>query len=817
MHRFLWLPAILLLSSAAWGQQAERAGAPPRDGAKGTGPASPRMPGPNKDEGPVDPGLVGAWQTTFVTSGGFVTVTLEIRTAGTYRSKTEGVPNPMEESGTFRASKGKWSLVEQKGPSPGRTDGGTYQVAGNDAIVLAGKAGSQGWVRVPGSAPAGSPGAYPANPADIPQGALKTTEKSLGPRGNATPSLPVVSPDDWHQLYVTWLSGASYVALDGVVGKEGYTGVDHLLFSADSKHTAFLALRGPQHLAVIDGVDGPPADQADSLQFSPDGKHVAYVLKWNQPATSSLACRAMIDGVAGPVYPRIEGLTFSPDSKHTAYVARRGTALTPELESVVVCDGTAGRGYFNIDYYTLRFSPDSQHLTYVATLNGPEGMGPQSFRVVVDGVERTNIVPGPGESVGNPLLSPDGKRVAYILQRGSNGPSAVVLDGKVGPAHAGSISQLTFSANGQHLAYAVMDTRTNTNRLVVDGREGPDGGSFDSFQLSADGTHFAYVAQVGPLAQACVTEAGVGKGYITITNLILSPDGTHVAYLARRADGPAVVVRDGREEKPYMQIVDRSLQFSADGKRLAYRVMSGGGMAVVADGVEGKAYGFNGSVPGIAFSPDDRHVAYVAQRRDDSKGILVVDGVESAPFDQALEAPVVFDRPNHVHVLASRGGMLIRLEADVPDSDQPRPAAPSPGTNPSTQAGSGETPRPADVPKSASPGPAGGDGPPRSPESAKRPASQAPAAGGAEVPAPGGGGAWWVLGLSILSGAGGLALLGIIWRRRHSQVASSSPPPLAEIKQRCLNCERIIKIPRDMAGKAFSCPDCGAAQVARRG
>ena len=46
--------------------------------------------------------------------------------------------------------------------------------------------------------------------------------------------------------------------------------------------------------------------------------------------------------------------------------------------------------------------------------------------------------------------------------------------------------------------------------------------------------------------------------------------------------------------------------------------------------------------PVLAIGPD-RDGRPATAKRDDDKGVVVVDGVESPPFDRVLDAPVVFD------------------------------------------------------------------------------------------------------------------------------------------------------------------------------
>jgi hypothetical protein len=98
----------------------------------------------------IDPTLVGVWQTTVIASTGSWLVTMQLPATGAYRSVSAERGNPPEETGTFRAKEGKWSLKADKGPLPGRTDQGTYQLISADTLILTGKAGPMVWTRVPG-------------------------------------------------------------------------------------------------------------------------------------------------------------------------------------------------------------------------------------------------------------------------------------------------------------------------------------------------------------------------------------------------------------------------------------------------------------------------------------------------------------------------------------------------------------------------------------------------------------------------------------------------------------------------------------------
>ncbi|MEP6766014.1 MAG: hypothetical protein ABJB66_17000, partial [Gemmatimonadaceae bacterium] len=100
--------------------------------------------------------------------------------------------------------------------------------------------------------------------------------------------------------------------------------------------------------------------------------------------------------------------------------------------------------------------------------------------------------------------------------------------------------------------------------------------------------------------------------------------------------------------------------------RLAYIIKTSNGESVVLDGVVGHAYSAirqatlseAGRRSAISFSPDGKRMAYVV--RKDDKWLMVVDGVESAAFDDIELGAVSFsDDSRHVAFIGRRGGKSV--------------------------------------------------------------------------------------------------------------------------------------------------------------
>jgi hypothetical protein len=175
---------------------------------------------------------------------------------------------------------------------------------------------------------------------------------------------------------------------------------------------------------------------------------------------------------------------------------------------------------------------------------------------------------------------------------------------------------LTFSPDGAHFAYPA---REGTKWFrVVDGKRGP---AFDvigiDFVFSSDATRTACTGRNGQewfLVVDGKVEAKI-EGIVDGT-LTFSPDGKRLAYAVAKPDRSAYVVLDGQTGPVFDSIVGRST--------------TSGTSAGQASGLYGPAV-LIASHPGVWFSPDSRKLAYVASKM--GKSFLVVDGKQGADYD----------------------------------------------------------------------------------------------------------------------------------------------------------------------------------------
>jgi WD40-like Beta Propeller Repeat len=366
-------------------------------------------------------------------------------------------------------------------------------------------------------------------------------------------------------------------------------------------------------------------------------------------------------------------IAVSPDNRHVAYVVERAG------EFFVVLDGAKHKEYDWIGQETPLFSPDSQRMAYVAMVHGQD-TGPYP---VLDGVEQKRYF-----ASGMYLcFSPDGRRLAYAAAHGPEKGQFVVVDEIAGKEYDGiGTDSLRFSPDSQRIAYGAR--RGDKWLMVIDGREQKAyDGLGPALVFSPDSRRWAYVAksQIGSgrmrRPMVCVVVDGVEGEYYDGTidgTPSFSPDSQRVAYGASLANAIFAVV-DGKKGTGYKAI--ECLTFSPDSRHLAYVAFGPvsrfmglrkyDAFRTVVNGVEGEPY-IDIALSGIRFSPDSRRTAYVMQNFDGWSA--VIDGVEQGPYESIGKGTPLFSPDSRrcaccARLLGSRKMVVVVDGAACPEYD----------------------------------------------------------------------------------------------------------------------------------------------------
>lgn len=257
-------------------------------------------------------------------------------------------------------------------------------------------------------------------------------------------------------------------------------------------------------------------------------------------------------------------------------------------------------------------------------------------------------------------VSPDGKRIAYVnkvyIPKIGN-KQFVVVDEKEGEKYDEIMGDIHFSPDSKRFAYAAK--KEGKTLVVVDGKESRqfEKNSFIfTLLFSPDSTRIAYLVGkgMGGADQILVIDEKEINKYDRYYGITFSPDSKRIAYvtkeLKKRGDNsPAwfVVVND-EEGKRYMDIEGfdnkggfEGLTFSPDSKHLAYIANIGryGRSRELVVVVDGNEEGVLSGVKGLIFSPDSKRLAYKAWSKAWGNGwFVVVDGKkDGGPFGQVRD------------------------------------------------------------------------------------------------------------------------------------------------------------------------------------
>lgn len=479
----------------------------------------------------------------------------------------------------------------------------------------------------------------------------RITYVHLSPRGNGVAAVVNIDKQRYNQVWVDGLG-----LQDLTIGDP-----NSLRFSEDGKHLAYMGQRerkrgidnfAPLQHVWLDGVTGPGimqfAGEQRLVHLKLDGKPaVAFGARQREDKISSRLYLQDADGrlEPGPLEMVYGTLLTTPDG-HYAYVAagsssRASSQSFVQGEAVVIQDGREAGRYKSADSRSamtkvehLSFSPDGSRLAYVVHAPLQEGGQPRS-RVALDGKLGRSY-----DWIQSLHFSPDGKRLAYIA---SAAAGVFVIEGETEHGPFTGVEGLRFSADGKHLAF--VGAEKNADKLFLDGKVVEE-----TLNIDPRWVHFL-------------------------------PDGSGLAYVSQNVREQIVV--NGKRRFPGQDFYDGPV-FSKDYAKWAAFKGSTGATGVVIDGkpvtfTKQVDFGSREVLPDVlALSPDGRHSIFTASVRDNPgaspKRVVFVNGKPQLDLSwwgtlHALD----YTRDSTWTFVALRDNKLVRVTID-PASDSAKPS-----------------------------------------------------------------------------------------------------------------------------------------------
>jgi hypothetical protein len=181
---------------------------------------------------------------------------------------------------------------------------------------------------------------------------------------------------------------------------------------------------------------------------------------------------------------------------------------------------------------SLVFTSDGRHVIW-------QIRSKDQYQLLVDGT------PGPlfdGAYRPPVVVSPDGRRVAYVLENKKDHRLSVVSDGTIGPVFDKILpGTLIFSSDSRHLAYA--GAVQEKYHVLLDGAPGPEYELVGHLSFSPDGKRFVYAAQKDK-RRFVVVNGVPGPSFDDVYPAGFSPDSRHIVYYATQGKKQRIMVDD---------------------------------------------------------------------------------------------------------------------------------------------------------------------------------------------------------------------------------------------------------------------------------
>ena len=465
----------------------------------------------------------------------------------------------------------------------------------------------------------------------------------------------LITPDNRSFIYVNNVEGQQVLVVNGIEAAKRYDEIMAyaLMVSQDSRHIAYAAREGENWYMVYDGREIGPYDKILAYQkymfMSPDGQRVLYAVQQDEKIYV-----AVNEKLYGPYedVSLVNGV-FSADSSRFAFVANSGKY------TMMVDNGEIGPEYDAIPEWF--FSPQGNSLVYHAVKEG-------RHCVVLNGTEEPLY-----EELGLVQFSPDGKRLAYVAAEGED--RFVVMDGQRGTGYP-FVMGAVFSPDSKRLAYS-FSTSEAAYMALDDKQFGPhDAIDIPIPVFSPDSQHIAYgIASKKGYAMMLDEKQGPYYAKILSEFTVISPDSSRLAYVVQTGvdahssennteteTAEYAVVVDGRRGKIYDEIGLASIVFSPDSKHVAYVALKGEKWAVMLDGKKLGEYDDMSSDAPI-FSPDSSLLIVKAQIGEEFS--VFVNGQAGKPYDGIINnrgGKIIFDSDHSFRYLAAKDNMVYMVE-----------------------------------------------------------------------------------------------------------------------------------------------------------